>query len=172
MLTANNSALKIIGRVTLLVTLQPRLPEVEQEFVIMAEEGIERLLGIDFLKNNKCLLNLNEEKLYSSQFKISIPLTTEKTQVFQFFAIARENNYIESKNECLMRLRLADENDEIPVVAGPVEANKGFEKNGLFLDACMISMKDVSTLKKVLNLTDAPVTVNKSTQEGGFLKDK
>ena len=35
-LTANNSAVKIIGRVTLLVQLQPRLPEVEQEFVITA----------------------------------------------------------------------------------------------------------------------------------------
>ena len=60
-LTANNSV-KIIGRVKLL--------EVEKELVITADESIECLLRIDFLKNNKCVLNLHEEKLYSSHFKI------------------------------------------------------------------------------------------------------
>ena len=87
-LTANNSAVKIIGRVKLLLQLQTRLPEAEQEFVITADEGIECLLGIDFLKTNKCELNLHEEKLYCSHFKISIPLTTEKTQGVQVFAVA------------------------------------------------------------------------------------
>ena len=76
MLTANNSAVKIIGRVTLLVQMPPRFPEVEQEFNIMTDEGMECRLGIDFLETNKCLLKLNEEKVYSSDFKISIPLTT------------------------------------------------------------------------------------------------
>ena len=68
MLTANNSAVKSIGRVKLLVQLQPRLPEVEQECVVTADEGIECLLGIDFLKTNKYVLNLHEEKQYSSHF--------------------------------------------------------------------------------------------------------
>ena len=40
-LTAHNSAVKIIGRLTLLVQIGPRLPEVEQEFVITADKGIE-----------------------------------------------------------------------------------------------------------------------------------
>ena len=93
MLTANNSFVKIIGRVTLLVQLQPRLPEVEQEFVITADEGIECLLRKDFLKTNKCVFNLHEEKLYSSHFKISIPLTTEKTQGLRVFAVAGQNTY-------------------------------------------------------------------------------
>ena len=87
MLTANNSAVKTIGRVTLLIQLQPRLPETEKEFVITADEGIECLLGIEFLKTNKCVLNLHEEKLYSSLFKISIPLTTEKRKVFKFLQL-------------------------------------------------------------------------------------
>ena len=104
MLTANNSAVKKIGRVALLVQLQPRLPEVEQEFVITADEGIECLLGIDFLKTNKCVYNLHEEKLYSSHFKISIPLSTEKTQGVQVFAIEVQNAYIQSKNENLMKI--------------------------------------------------------------------
>ena len=54
-LTANNSAEKIIGNVPLLVQLQPRPPEIEQEFVISADENIECLLVIDFLKTNKCV---------------------------------------------------------------------------------------------------------------------
>ena len=117
MVTANNSAVKIIGRVTLLVQLQPRLPEVEQEFVITADEGIEYLLGIDFQKTNKCLLNLQEEKLYSSHFKVSILLTTVKKQGSQSFPIVGENIYIQSKTECLMRICLAEENGgEIPGV--------------------------------------------------------
>ena len=86
-LTVNNSTVKIIGGVTLLVQSQPRLPEVEQEFVITADEGIDCLLGIDFLKTNKCVLNLNEEKLYSSHLKISVPLTTEKKQGVQFLEL-------------------------------------------------------------------------------------
>ena len=67
-LTANKSAVKIIGRVTLLIQLQLRLPEVEQEFVLTADEGIECLLGNDFLKTNKFVLNLtNEEVLARSR---------------------------------------------------------------------------------------------------------
>ena len=173
-LTANNSAVKMIGRVKLFVQLQPRLPEVEQEFVITADEGIEYLLGIDFLKTNKCVLNLQEGKLYSSHFRISIPLTTEKTQGVQVFAAAGQNTYIQSKNESLMRIRLADENgEENPGVEGLVEAIEDFElKTGLLLAACMISMKDGSNLIKVSNLTDAPVTVYKSTKVGPYFENK
>ena len=156
-----------------MVPLQPRLPEVEQEFVITADEGIECLLGINFLKTNKCVLNLHEEKLYSSHFKTSIPLTTENTQGVQVFAVAsKQSTYIHSKNESLMRIRLADENgEEIPRVEGLVEAVEDFEiKTGLLLAACMISMKDGSSMIKVLKLTDAPVTVYKCTKVGTFLK--
>ena len=39
-LTASNSTVKKIGRVTQLVQLHPRLPEVEQEFVITADKTI------------------------------------------------------------------------------------------------------------------------------------
>ena len=173
-LTTNNSAVKIIGRVKPLVQLQSRLPEVAQEFVITADEGIERLLGIDFLKNNKCVLNLHEEKLYSSHFKISIPLTTEKTQGVQVFAVAGQNTYIQSKNESLMKIRLAEENgEEIREVEGLVEVMEDFEqKTSLLLAACMISMKDGSSLIKVLNLLDAPVTVYKSTKVGTYFENK
>ena len=173
-LTANNSSVKIIRRVTLLVQLQPRLPEVEQDFVITADEGIEWLRGIDFLKTNKCGLNLQEEKLYSSHFKNSIPPTTEKTQGFQVCAVAGQNTYVQSKNESIMSIGLADENgEEISGVEGLVEAIEDFElKTGLLLAVCMISMKDGSSLIKVLNLTDTPVTVYKSTKLGTYIENK
>ena len=136
--------------------------------MITADEGIECLLGIDFRKTNKYVLNLLEEKLYISHFKISIPLTTEKTQHVQVFGIAGRKTYIQSKNESLMKIKLADENgEEIPRVEGLVEAIEDFElKTGLLLAACMISMKEGWSLIKVLNLTDAPVTVYKSTKMG------
>ena len=174
MLTANNSLFKIIGRVTLLVQKQTRPPEVEQELVITADDGIECLLGIDFLKVNKCVLNLHEEKLYSSHFKISKPLTKEKTQGVQVFRVAGQNTYKQNKNESLMKIRLADENrEEIPGMEGikGVEAIEDFElKTVLFLAAFMIPMKNGSSLIKVLNPTDAPVTVYKSTKVGTILK--
>ena len=94
----------------LLLQSQTRLPEVEQEFVITADKDIEYLVWIEFLKTNKCVLNLHEEKLHSSLFKISIPLSTEKRQGVPVFAIAGQNTFIQSKNENLMRSRLADEN--------------------------------------------------------------
>ena len=73
-----------------------------------------------------------------------------------------------------MRIRLANENgEEIPGVEELVEAMEDFElKTGLLLAACMISTKDGSSLIKVLNLTDAPVTVYKSTKVGAYFENK
>ena len=157
-----------------MVQLQPRLPEVEQEFVATEDEGIECLLGVFFLTTNKCVLNLHEEKLYSRHFKNSIPLATDKTQGVHVFAVAGENTYIQSINKNLMRIRLADENgEESPGVEGLVEAVEDFElKTGLLLAAWMISMKDDSSLIKVLNLTDTPVTVYKGTKVGTYFENK
>ena len=119
--------------------------------MITADEDIECLLGIDFLKTNKCVLNLHEKKLCSSHFKISIPLTTEKTQGVQVFAVAGQNTYLQSKNESLMKIRLFDENgEEVPGVEGLVEALEDFElKTGLLLADCMILMNDGFSLIKV-----------------------
>ena len=74
--------------------------------MITADEGIECLLGVDFLKTKKFVLKLDEEKLYSSHIKISIPLTAEKTQRIQIFAVAGQNTYIQSKNESLMGIKI------------------------------------------------------------------
>ena len=73
-----------------------------------------------------------------------------------------------------MKIRLADENgEEIPGVEGLLEAIEDFElKTGLLLAACMISMEDGWSLIKVLNLTDAPVTVYKSTRVGAYFENK
>ena len=73
-----------------------------------------------------------------------------------------------------MKIRLADENgEEIPGVEGLVEAIEDFEsKTGLLLAACMISMEDGWSLIKVLHLTDAPVTVYKSTKVGTYFENK
>ena len=82
MLTANNSDVKIIGRSTLLVQLQPRLPEVDKEYVITLDEAIGCLFGIEFLKTNNCVLNLHE-KNYTA-----VSLKFQSRKVFRFFAIA------------------------------------------------------------------------------------
>ena len=73
-----------------------------------------------------------------------------------------------------MRISLADENgEEIPGVEVLVEAIENFElKTGLLLATCMISMKDGSSSIKFLNLTDAPVTVYKSTKVGTYFEKK
>ena len=86
-LRTNNSIVKIIGRVTLLIQLQPRLQEVEQKVVITADKGVECLLGIDFLKTNKCFLSLQEEKLYSIHFKVQYRLPQRKCRAFDFLQL-------------------------------------------------------------------------------------
>ena len=68
MLSDINSNVEALGRIVLLVQLQPRLLEVEQEFTMTADKGIECLVLIKFLKTNKSVLNLHEENLYSTQF--------------------------------------------------------------------------------------------------------
>ena len=73
-----------------------------------------------------------------------------------------------------MRIRIAGENgEEIPGVEVLVEAIEDFQLNtGLHLADSMPSMKDGSSLIKILNLTDAPVTVYKSTKIGSYLENK
>ena len=73
-----------------------------------------------------------------------------------------------------MKIRLADENgEEIPGMEGLVEAIEDFElKTGLLLAACLISMEDGWSLIKLLNLTDAPVTVYKRTKVGTYFENK
>ena len=99
-----------------------------------------------------CIELARSQIIYSSQFKILIPFTIEKTQGIQIFAIAGQNTYIQSKNETFMKIILADENGEgIPIVEGLLEGIEDFElKIGLLLAACMISMKDGSSLIKNL----------------------
>ena len=73
-----------------------------------------------------------------------------------------------------MKIRLADENgEEMLGVERLVEAIEDFElETSLLLAACMISMKDGWSLIKVVNLTDAPVTVYKSTKMGTYFENK
>ena len=73
-----------------------------------------------------------------------------------------------------MKIRLADENgEELPGVEGFLEAIEHFElKTCLLLADCMTSMKNGSSLIKVLNLTNAPVTMHKKTEVGSYLKNK
>ena len=58
--------------------------------MITADESKECLQEIAIPKTNKCVLNLHEQKLYSSQFKISILRITDKMQGALVFAIAGE----------------------------------------------------------------------------------
>ena len=94
--------------------------------------------------------------------------------MFKFLQLREKSTYIQSKNENLMKIRLADEKGEkIPGVEGLVEAIEYFElKTGLLLAACEISMKDGWSLIKVLNLKDAPVTVYKNTKVGTYFENK
>ena len=73
-----------------------------------------------------------------------------------------------------MRIRLADENgDEIPEVERLVEAIEDLEvKTRLLSAACMLSMKDGSSLIKVLNLTDAPVAVYRRAKVETYFENK
>ena len=90
------------------------------------------------------------------------------------FAIAGRITYIQSETESLMRIRLADEKGEkIPRVEGLVEATEYFDLEiGLRLAACVISNKDGSGWIKLLNLSDALVTVYKSSKVGKYLENK
>ena len=57
-----------------------------------------------------------------------MPFSTEKTLGVQIFAVSGQNTYIQSENENLMRIRLADENGEKNQgMEGLVEAIEDFE---------------------------------------------
>ena len=79
----------------LLVQLQPRLLDIEQEFVITAVEAMECLLANSFLKTNKIVFNLREKELYSSHCKVLIPLHRKNARCSIFCNSGRKHLYTE-----------------------------------------------------------------------------
>ena len=74
----------------------------------------------------------------------------------------------------MKKLRLTDKNGkENPRMERLEQAIVDFEqKTGFLLAACMISMKDCSSLLIVINLTDAPVTVYETTKVRTYFDSK
>ena len=60
-LAANNTSVKILGRVELLVQMKPKQPEFLHEFLVTEENLVSLLLGLDILTDQKCILDLNEK---------------------------------------------------------------------------------------------------------------
>ena len=126
-LAANNSSVQIVGKVNLFVQFKPRTQEIEQEFLVTAEECIECIIGIDFLVRTKCVLNIAEKQMYSNRLQLSVPLTTDKYEVTQTFAVSTKNEIVPSKHEALINIQLKDgNNEETPGKEGFVEGIRGF----------------------------------------------
>ena len=169
-LAANNSSVQIMGKVNLFVQFKPKTQEIEQEFLVTAEECIECIIGIDFLVRTKCVLNIADKQMYSNRLQLSVPLTTDKYEVTQTFAVSTKNEIVPSKHEALINIHLRDgNNEETPGKEGFVEGIEGFQdRTGLIVASCMVSPKQGQALIKVLNLTDEQVVVYKDSKLGTY----
>ena len=76
-LAANNTSVKILGKVELLVQMKPKQPEFLHEFLVTQENHTPLLLGLDILTDQKCILDSNEKILLCGRDKFSIPLITQ-----------------------------------------------------------------------------------------------
>ena len=53
--------------------------------------------------------------MYSNRLQLSVPLTTDKYEVTQTFAVSTKNEIVPSKHEALINIQLEDgNNEEIP----------------------------------------------------------
>ena len=62
-IAANNSAVQIVGKVKLFVQFKPKTQEIEQEFLVTADNCIDCIFGVDFLIQTKCVVNIGDKQL-------------------------------------------------------------------------------------------------------------
>ena len=86
-LAANNTSVKILGKVELLVQMKPKQPEFLHEFLVTQENHIPLLLGLDILTDQKCVLDLNKKILLCGRDKSSVPLINQNVNNVNSFAL-------------------------------------------------------------------------------------
>ena len=75
-LAANNLALKIVGSVDIINQFKPNSGDLAQEFLITADNCLPCFLGLDYMIDQECFLNIGEHLLCSSREKCKNPQLT------------------------------------------------------------------------------------------------
>ena len=112
-LAANNTSVKILGKVELLVQMKPKQPKVLHAFLVTQENHIPLLLGLDILTDQKCILDLNEKILLCGREKFSIPLITQNVNNVISFTLLLETLIIPARHEAWIDVIVKNENNEV-----------------------------------------------------------
>ena len=172
-LAANNTSVKILGKVELLVQMKPKQPEFLHEFFVTQENHIPLLLGLDILTDQKCILDLNEKILLCGRDKFSIPLNTQNVNNVNSFTLLLELLIIPARHEAWIDVIVKNENAEVTKKSqGLVEGLKDFENRaGVLVADCLISVNDTKRQLWVVNLSDNDIKLFQNTKIGEFFSN-
>ena len=87
-LAANNSALKTVHCVDINIHVKPKPEEFAHDLLIMVDNCLPCLLGLDFVVDQICIPNTGEQLLYSTKLRTALPLLAITKTAFRIFAVA------------------------------------------------------------------------------------
>ena len=79
----------------------PKPGEFAQEFLITEDNCLSCFLGLDFMVDQECILNIGEQLLYSTKHRTALPISKQTTTGVRTFAIAERNARITSRHKKL-----------------------------------------------------------------------
>ena len=131
--------------------------------VVIADISTEGILGLDFLKQHKCLVDVSLGKLYVGGMEHELQL---QGHLGCFNVSLKETITIPPMSEMICPGRLLLPSDKIISEALMVEANERFQKSGKALVArSLINAKEDVALR-LMNVSSQPQTVYKNTLVG------
>ena len=169
-LAANNTLMKISGKVEHLVQMKPKQPKFLHAFLVTQENHISPLLGLKFLTDQKCILDLNERILLCVRDKFTIPLITQNVNNVNSFTLLLETLIIPARHEAWIDVIVKNENAEVTKKSQDlVEGLKDFgNRTGVLVADCLIPVNDSKSQFRVVNLSDSDIKLFQITKIGKF----
>ena len=165
-IAANNGKMPIMGSADIQVQLQKFTCEITVKFLLTTIEITPCLLGIEFLYNFDCILNLRKNELFCGAIGKTLQLSPSQRSNKNQFLIAAEDHELPRRCEGFIKCKIIDEEGNITQQTGIiVEPMNEFEdKSHLLIARLLNDMVDDVVWVRVLNPTLEPKKVYKNAR--------
>ena len=154
-IAANNGKMPIMGSTDIQIQLQKFTCEITVKFLVTRTEITPCLLGIEFLYNFDCILNLRKNELFCGANGKTLQLAPSQRSNKNLFLIAAEDHELPRRCEGFIKCKIIDEEGNITQQTEIiVEPMKGFEdKSHLLIGRSLNDMVDDVEWVRALNPT-------------------
>ena len=112
-IAANNGKTPVNGSTAVQVQLQKFTPEITVEFLVVKFEITPYLLGMEFLYNFECILNLRKNEPFCGTIGKKLQLFTSQRSNKNLFLIAAEDDELPLRFEDFIKCKICDEEGNI-----------------------------------------------------------